>query len=552
MFSRIEKMFTLEDGSILYEFNLNGYQGHYLMPASDMQFNLINYGFTAPALVVFPDRRVEMEQVWDYACEIKVKDVAKAQGTGLLIMNPKNGETWDNEDKDGYLAAVSNFGIAQRNFRDGLAIMEKPGCPDERSYAMLGSCVRMYVYAFGSGADYITANALKKISGNASLGDLGMADHTMTCCTLVNGKKIPEAEKNDIIVVSVGNSEEYNEVLKEKCGQVTVEEEFDAVRDFKQTIGKYRRWTGKIMYAYNYDAEGIVCRAESCMVNISDDNQMYAGRGGFGPKQHKVGYVIFYDQNADVKNGKLPLLFVFHGGGDSAIATASLAEWPEIGQRENFITVAVEMHLGVSAREVVEIIRHLNENYSIDNSRIYATGFSMGGIKSWDIYQECPKVFAAVAPMDAIQNPGMNCFFTKTADERVNKDTLLPVFYVGGASSPLCELPKHEERALNMLKYVAEVNKLKDRFDDTFANKDNWQDSLVCVTGQKHEVLHDEMFPDSEYHLHSYESEDGKVYTKILAITNHAHEIRPFTNNTAWEFLKQFRRNEKGEIEITE
>ena len=549
MINRIEKMFTLEDDSVLYEFNLNGYTGYYLMPHSDLQFNLINYGFTAPGLVVFPDKKLKMEEVYDYASDIKIKDVAKAQGTGLLIMNPK-GETWENEEEGAYVAAVSNFGIAQRNFRDGLAIMEKPGCQDERSYAMLGSCVRMYVYAFGTGADYISNTALKMIKGNTSLGDLGMADYTMTCCTLVDGHKLPSPEDNDIITVSVNNSEEYNAILKEKCGQLTVENKLDLIKDFKENIGKYRRWTGKIMYAYNYDSEGIVCRAESCMVNISDDNQMFRNGGGFGPKQHKVGYVIFYDEKADVKNGKLPLLFVFHGGGDSAIATASLAEWPEIAQKENFIVVAVEMHLGVSAREVVELLDHLNTLYSIDNSRIYATGFSMGGIKSWDLFQECPDRFAAVAPMDAINYPGMNCFFAHTAEERLNKDTLLPVFYVGGASSPLAELPKHEERALIMLQYVAGINKLKIKFEDTFANKDKWKDENVCVPGDIHEVLHDESFPDSEYHLHKYESEDGNIYTEVLAITNHGHEIRPFTNNLAWNFLKQFRRNESGKIEI--
>ena len=552
MIRRIEKMITTKDDSILYEFDLNGYVGYYYLPSSDMQVNLINYGFTSPCLVVYPDKKIGMDEVEDLAEKYNLKTVAIKQGTGVLFMNPKNGENWDNEQPDGYIAAASNFGIAQSNFRDGLAIMEKPGCPDERTYTMLGSCVRMYVYAIGSGADYISNVALKMIGGNTSLGDLGMADYTMTCCTLINGTKLPAPEKNDIIVVSVNNSEQYNEVLKENCGKVVEETTVDMYKQFNEVTGDYRRWSGKIMPAYNYEKEGICCYPGSCMVPISDDNARFGRRmGPWGPKEHKVGYVVFHDQNADIKNGNLPLLFVFHGGGDCAIATASLAEWPEIAQKENFLVVAVEMHMNVSAKEVVSLLEHLKTQFSIDESRVYATGFSMGGIKSWDCFQEVADKFAAVAPMDAIQAPGGNTFFTVTEEERLNKDTLLPVFYVGGVASPLTELPKHDKRAVEMMQYVAKVNKLTQKFDVDYDNKDSWSDPYVCCKGDEVEILHDDAFPESEYHLHHYHSEDGNTYTEILAITEHKHEIRVFTNKLAWQFLKKFRRNEKGEIVIS-
>ena len=66
---------------------------------------------------------------------------------------------------------------------------------------------------------------------------------------------------------------------------------------------------------------------------------------------HKVGYFAYYN-NGLFDKGPVPLVLGFHGGGDSAYATASLAEWPEIGQKEGFMTVAVEMHMAVSAKEV--------------------------------------------------------------------------------------------------------------------------------------------------------------------------------------------------------
>ena len=261
-------------------------------------------------------------------------------------------------------------------------------------------------------------------------------------------------------------------------------------------------------------------------------------------KSHKVGYVVFYDKDLDVKNGKVPLVLVFHGGGDSAYATASLAEWPEIGQKEGFITVAVEMHLHVAAGEVPALIDHLLEEYSIDPEKIYATGFSMGGIKSWDLYEQCPERFAALMPMDAIDYVGHNCFGGLT--ETVNENVLVPLFYIGGVDSFGVELPCHHERAVERIAYVSKVNRFRSGYGVSFAEKDRWEDPLYGVRGDRVEVLHDDMFPDSVYTVHFFDSDDGRCYTALMGVTHHAHEIRTFTNRYAWDFVKHFRRTKDG------
>ena len=246
----------------------------------------------------------------------------------------------------------------------------------------------------------------------------------------------------------------------------------------------------------------------------------------------------------DVKNGKVPLVLVFHGGGDSAYATASLAEWPEIGQDEGFLTVAVEMHLAVSAKEVSALIDHLMTEYSIDPERIYATGFSMGGIKSWDLYEQIPQRFAALMPMDAIDYVGNNCFGGKT--DTVNQDTPVPLFYIGGVDSFGVELPCHHERAIERIAYVSKVNQFRAPYQVSLNDREDWQDPLYGVPGDRTEVLHDEMFPESEYIVHYFDSIDGKCYTALMGVTHHAHEIRPFTNRFAWNFVKHFRRTPAG------
>lgn len=546
--ARIDKTVTKPDGSVLHEFTLNGYQTWLYQPRNEVQSNLINYGFTGPTIVVFPDRKLEETELESMAEKYGLREIAAKNGTGLIFVNPK-GADWRMEEAGAYEAVTDNLAIAQSNFRDGLAIFKNDAFPDEIRYAILGSCVRMYVYAFGTGADYVSRYYLKHVEGSAFLGDLGKADLTIVCATLVNGTRMPQPEHTDIHVISVGNSEVYNDVLKKYCAQTIVREELDIPGDFREVTGNYRRWNGKVVKAYNYEAEGIIDKVESVMLPISDDNAIFAKSLPFRREtEHKVGYVCFYDKNLDVRNGKVPLMLVFHGGGDSAYATASLAEWPEIGQREGFMTVAVEMHLWVSAREVSALIDHLMTEYSIDPGRIYATGFSMGGIKCWDLYEQIPERFAALLPMNAIDFVGNNCFGTKT--ETVNADTLTPLFYIGGVDSFGVELPCHHERAIQRIEYVSKVNSFAHPYSADPNEKDLWADPLMAVRGDRTEILKDEMFPESVYTAHYFDSMDGNCYTCLMGVTKHAHEIRPFTNAFAWDFVKKFRRDEDGKISI--
>ena len=545
-FKQIKKMITADNGDIYYEFEDQGYQILYTQPANGIQSNLINYGFTGPTFLVFPDRKVDFVGLKRLIEQSGLKKAAMENGVGIALVNPKS-ENWKEEEKGAYEAVTANLGIAQMNFRDGLAVMKNEAIPDEQSYNILGSCVRMYAYGFGTGADYLAKHYLKKVSGNILMGDLGTADVTPVCVTLKDLSVLPEPESTDIHVVSIGNTEEQNAILKEYCEDVLVREDLDLERDFQEYVGSYRRWVGRIMKAYNYEQEGIVCKAESVMLPIAEDNQSFR-RGPFMRNtEHKVGYVTFYDKDMDVYHEKHPLMLVFHGGGDTAIATASLAEWPEIGQEEGFITVAVEMHMNVSAIEVASLIDHLQEEYAIDEEKIYATGFSMGGIKSWDLFQQVPERFACLMPMDAVDYPGMNCFFGRT--EKINEDVMVPLLYVGGVASPLVELPFQHDRGIARMKYLAKVNDLKQEFDLKIEEKERWEDPYLGCKGERVEELHDEMFPESRYFAHYYDSKDGNCYTCLIAITEHKHEIRPFTNRYAYQFAKQFRRKD-GKIVI--
>ena len=75
--------------------------------------------------------------------------------------------------------------------------------------------------------------------------------------------------------------------------------------------------------------------------------------------------------------------------------------------------------------------------------------------------------------MDAIDYVGHNCFGGQT--EKVNQDTLVPLFYIGGVDSFGVELPCHHERAIQRLEYLSKVNQFRTPYTASLEDRDNWK-----------------------------------------------------------------------------
>lgn len=155
-------------------------------------------------------------------------------------------------------------------------------------------------------------------------------------------------------------------------------------------------------------------------------------------------------------------MLIFHGGGNTALYHAQASEWPLIGKEYGFITVAVDLHYpNTTAAQTVELLDHLKSEYAVDPSRVYASGFSMGSIKSWDLFEQYPTLFAGVAPMDGANNVGIDSY---NQEVEYNTDVVVPVFYVGGQTSPLPELANQDPKIQERIAYAFSVNGVKQEY----------------------------------------------------------------------------------------
>ncbi len=357
-------------------------------------------------------------------------------------------------------------------------------------------------------------------------------------CSMENLSVVPNVERKDIAILSVSNSDEINKAF-DGCEHLLIKDKADYKADFKAFVRRFKMWCGKIEYEPDFEALDMTEKAEYTLVKTSPDNK---GRFKDLP-EHKVGYFTYYN-NGLFDNGPVPLLIGLHGGGDSSLYLTFVAEWWEICHRYGFLYVSIENHMDVTATEIVEVIEDLKKKYDIDEKRIYASGFSMGSGKTWDLYQEYPNVFAGLAPCSALFPIKNNPWGMSLGDPRLNTTVPVPVFYSGGEESFLPELPFKDETSLDRFKYAAATNKLKaaSKIEGlVFEDKDNWKDHFYGVPGEKVEKFFDET-RGSTLTVNYYESEDGVVRTAFGSVSGQNHECRHHSIETAWKFISKFTR----------
>lgn len=536
----VPKVKSFEDGSKMWEECFEEFTVKVYIPESNLPKDIVNFGFRAPYLMIFEEKPQTWEEAKQYADSNGFAKIAGEYAGSVCFFYPEqSAEGWKGADKNLFASILSQSRISQY-YGDGYAITYDRFAKKMGDCFIRGAVLRTYLYAKGEAADYVAANCLKTIQGD---GLYGKGDITPVCCTLEGLSIVPELERRDLPVVSVGNSEEVNDVLRKETDHLLIRERAEYEKDFREFVGTYRRMMGHLEKEPDLEAMGMKVEPSFCVVTTTPDN-----RGDdCDTTSHSIGYVAYYKKDIMRDGRKVPLLMCFHGGGDSAMCMASLSGWTLVARKYDFLLASVENHLNSTATETMELIEHLKTVYNIDEQRIYASGFSMGGCKSWDLFQEYPEKFAAVAPMDATFDVGLNA--SGEPAPRVNRSTMLPVFYAGGEITPLPELPFQELKCLNRMKYVCQVNQTDIQSLAEFDRQELWEDPIWSVRGNYRIELVNRERENSVLTLNLFTTGKDHCYCIFACVGNQGHEVRYHTCENAWKFLSDFRRLPDGRIE---
>lgn len=517
------------DGGKSWEHTYEKFSLKAYVPATRIDGEVNNYTFRAPLLLVFEEKEQGMDEAIEFAKKTGLADIASAVDSSVLFIYPTSKD-WKKEDESLYAAVIAEVKM-DPNYADGIVSLTNFFTREFKGYFVRGAIFRADIYSFGESADYVAKNLLKKIDGEYLWGP---GEITPAMCSMERLSVVPVVERTDIGVLSVGNTAEMNKAF-EKCQNLLIKDEAEYRADFKSFVRKFKMWCGNMEIEPDFEALNMTEEAGEVLVKTSPDHM-----GAYkGTETHKVGYFAYYN-NGIFDDGPVPTLIGFHGGGDSSMFLTFVSGWWQVCHDHNFLYVSIENHQNVTATEAAEVIAELKNRYKIDEHRIYAAGFSMGSGKTWNMFEEYPELFAGCAPASALFPVYNNPFGTKDI-ERINKTVQVPMFYSGGELSHLPELAFQAESAVERVTYLSEVNKFKKKYNVKFEDKENWENKIWGINGDKTEVFEDPA-RGSKLTVQYFESEDGVIRTALASVDNQVHEYRHHTADTAWKFISQFTR----------
>ena len=159
---------------------------------------------------------------------------------------------------------------------------------------------------------------------------------------------------------------------------------------------------------------------------------------------------IVYVPDAPPGNQEVPLVFSFHGRGDTMQNfqyTDVHVEWPEAivvyfqGLSTGRGLPGWQAGRGADGDRDLKLVdvalASLREAYNVDDDRIYATGFSNGGMFTYLLWAERPDVFAAYAPVAGRLRPS------------VQPTQPRPIFHVAGRRDRQVEFSAQEAAIAN-------------------------------------------------------------------------------------------------------
>ncbi|MBB3114594.1 putative peptidase [Paenibacillus phyllosphaerae] len=132
-------------------------------------------------------------------------------------------------------------------------------------------------------------------------------------------------------------------------------------------------------------------------------------------KQVRMGYqLLLPDSYADTVDKQWPVILFLHGVNKRGNDLEQLRGYglPDIARAmkiQDFIIVAPQCpaysNWPLERDAVLTLLDLLIMEYRIDRSRVYVTGFSMGGHGAWDLAAHYPERFAAAAPLAGWYQP---------------------------------------------------------------------------------------------------------------------------------------------------
>ena len=225
--------------------------------------------------------------------------------------------------------------------------------------------------------------------------------------------------------------------------------------DVLYPVDRMRHVNRGVLELRTFDVEKDIAAASTLVASITATKDPYAGRTGDFKRHYLLvsanevmPYHLYIPKN--YKAGRAtPLIVALHGlgGTEDSFFDAYGKKLPDLAEQRGYIIAAplgyrVDGPYGaglgnppadptarkvteLSEQDVMQVLAQVRQAYTIDDSRIYLMGHSMGAIGTWKIAPKYPDIWAAIGMFSGFGAPAT-----------VDKMKHIPQFIVHGDNDP--------------------------------------------------------------------------------------------------------------------
>lgn len=516
------------------------YSFYLYAPSDPHDFDLMS-GQLNGVIYVYPDRPFADEaEALAKLTELGIIDIAERTPAYVVCPNPLNGEYYTEADLDVYYESqIYLAGGKIISFTPPTG--EFPRC----TYNNL-----QYIMAEGGGATFVN-NVLSQNAGRISaiLTFGGTMDATQEKglalpAYLVNASDTAIRYYKDVNGVDTEKAPGHfvNSTYSEK--QVMVESGTDtfsaaAIADAWDAL--LSRTTRAPML--NDVVANTMDMSEWVLMSWPNYDEL-----GLTVKEHTYHYgdrdFVAYDYIPDSYTGNeaVPVVILLHGFSEDPLCPAATCGWANMAAQEGFILVAPDyvndiMSTGIAVDCVMEIVDKTLETYHIDRSRVYLTGFSMGGMNTFFTAYANTGTFAAIAPMAGF--PVLGEF--KTLADQYD----LPTFFLTGLADDK-NVTKDADGKVAVNAMGGNVAAAALAFNGISVGEPDYSINPWGYEADDSATLSRQ---DINYYVSDFYADDfTNPMVRLVGVENVAHACSNVYASLAWDYISRFARAEDGSV----
>ena len=253
-----------------------------------------------------------------------------------------------------------------------------------------------------------------------------------------------------------------------------------------------------------------------------------------------------YSPAAREEGASYSLVIVSHGGGANCFSVECMG-FINMVPTEQFIIATAE---DTSVKNLYAMYQQVTKDYPVDLSRVYANGTSMGGLASISFAAAYPERIAAIAPNDIA--PSLS-----VSDQEFTKlqQLVMPMNFTTGLADKYYPFPfTGDEGKINgynklLSLFGQEAYAVSMEQSQQLANES--MNIIEHATGLYLPQAKPVNYINNRLYVCDFANADGVTLLRLNIVENKPHMFFGYDAQNAWEFLKQFSRNqETGELQI--